>query len=559
MKRHALILVLAVRIVWTQEIDVTKTTIVIAPDAIPSEKYAAEELQSHIKSITGVTIPISTEAGGSSIILKGNDGKFGKDGFSIRTNGQSVVITADRPRGALYAVYYLLEEQFGCRWFTKDEAFIPKKESLKLGKLDFAYNPAFEYREDFYSEAFDGTWAARQRQNGNHMQLDEKRGGKYVYFPFVHSFYSIIPPATYFKKHPEYFSEIDGTRRGDGAQLCLTNPDVLRLTIECVRGWIKDRSEATIFSVSQNDCAGACQCKACREIDEREGSPSGAILTFVNKVAEAIEKEYPDKLIDTLAYWYSRKPPKNVKPRKNVRVRLCSIECCFSHPLDECPLNKGFVEDMKGWSTITNQLYVWDYVTDFAHYLLPFPNFDSLQANIKFFRKFGVVGVFEEGNYSHGGGGELSELRSYMLAKLLWNPDTDAHALVKEFTDAVYGQAAPHIRDYLELLQLQVRGKDVHAKIFDAPDAAFLKGDFLERGEALFDKAAEAVKDKPEFLQRVRKARLCIDYLRLMRTPRNSAAFKTKAETFVKTCREFGITNPSEWQSLDDFEKSLQK
>src|SRR5439155_438422 len=186
------------------------------------------------------------------------------------------------------------------------------------------------------------------------------------------------------------------------------------------------------ISVSQNDTINYCQCEQCKALDDAEGSPAASLLKFVNAVAEAIEPDHPNVRIDTLAYQYTRKPPKTIRPRRNVIVRLCSIECCFAHPLETCPAqeNRRFRDDIVAWGPVAPLLYVWDYTTDFGHYQQPFPNFDVLQSNVRFFVKHGVKSLFEQGNYSGGGGGEMEPLRTYVLAKLLWNPDTD---LAKRF------------------------------------------------------------------------------------------------------------------------------
>ena len=121
------------------------------------------------------------------------------------------------------------------------------------------HKPAFEYREPYFSEAADRDWAARNKMNGVLMKLDAATGGKVRYYPFVHSFNALVPPEKYFRGHPEYFSLIDGKRRAERSQLCLTNPDVLRVGVESVERWIADHPEATIFSVSQNDWTGWCE------------------------------------------------------------------------------------------------------------------------------------------------------------------------------------------------------------------------------------------------------------------------------------------------------------
>jgi hypothetical protein len=64
--------------------------------------------------------------------------------------------------------------------------------------------------------------------------------------------------------------------------------------------------------------------------------------------------------IDTLAYEYTRQPPRHVQPRPNVIIRLCSIECDSAHPLP-APSNRKFADDIRGWSKICQRLYIWDY------------------------------------------------------------------------------------------------------------------------------------------------------------------------------------------------------
>jgi len=149
----------------------------------------------------------------------------------------------------------------------------------------------------------------------------------------VHSFNQMIPPEKYFSSHPEWFSLIDGARRSERSQLCLTNKEMLQESIKNVLEWIQQHPEARIISVSQNDWTGWCECDNCRRVEEEEGGVhSGPLLRFVNAVADEIGKKYPDKLIDTLAYWYTEDPPAKVRPRPNVRIRLCPIGVCESHP-----------------------------------------------------------------------------------------------------------------------------------------------------------------------------------------------------------------------------------
>lgn len=89
------------------------------------------------------------------------------------------------------------------------------------------------------------------------------------------------------------------------------------------------------MSVAQNDWYNACECENCRATDEHEGSHRGTLLYFVNQIAAVVARKYPDVKIDTLAYQHTRRPPKYIRSASNVIVRLCSIECCFSHLFED--------------------------------------------------------------------------------------------------------------------------------------------------------------------------------------------------------------------------------
>ena len=129
--------------------------------------------------------------------------------------------------------------------------------------------------------------------------------------------------------------------------------------------------------------------RTARAIDEREGSPSGSIINFVNQVAE----QFPDNMISTLAYEYSRKAPSTLRPRKNINIMLCSIEMRRDRPFAEASdtVSTAFVRDVKEWSKIAGDIIVWDYVIQFPNLISPFPNLHVLQPNLRFFTENGVT------------------------------------------------------------------------------------------------------------------------------------------------------------------------
>ena len=453
----------------------------------------------------------------------------------MRVKGGRLLLAGGRPRGTIYAVYRFLQDQCGVRWWAPWATTIPHSPSLRVPALDVLSQPAFEYLEPYWLAGFDAQWKAHNGANGENHSIPDALGGCLKYKGFAHTFYPLVPPEKYFGPHPEWYSLINGQRTHENAQLCLSNPELRDFVVQRVKEWLRESPDAKIISVTQNDCAGACQCPSCKAIDDAEGGHSGSMLTFVNYIAEKIEPEFPDVAVDTFAYQYTRHPPKTIHPRPNVIVRLCSIECNFREPLDH-PSNAAFLADLKTWSQMCHRLYVWDYVTDFSNYVLPHPNWFVLGPNIRLFRDYGVKGIFEEGAYG-GPGEEMAELRSWELAQLLWNPQQDDRALTKEFLRGYYGSGAGDIIErYLAMMHDASKG--FYLACFLRDGAPHLRFQALAAAEGLWQQAELAARldPDPEKLIRVRIGHLPVWYACLGRW-----------ESLRKECREQNATWP--WPS----------
>lgn len=549
--------------------------VIVLPDRpTPPDVRAAEELQRFLLQICRAWVPIHTVQGPvpetaillgtadtnrhiRSLGLKLTSKQMADDEIFIRTEKGRLILGGGQPRGTLYAVYAFLEQCLGCRWYAADCSRIPATDTIEFGDLDIREKPAFEYREGYFDEARQKDWASRNRTNGSLSWLDASTGGKIMYFPWCHTFYNLIPPAKYSKTHPEYFAEIKGKRKFESAQLCLSNPDVRKVGLAQIEEWIKAEPRVKIISISQNDCYDPCQCAACRKIANEERSESGLVLRFVNSLAREVGKKHPDKLIDTLAYQFTEEPPYKVRPAANVRVRMAPISNCFGHPFDTCPENRKAYDNLLAWSKITKNLYIWHYCTNFAHYPMPFPDLDEIAGSLRAYQRVGVKGVYLEGDYAEGGGGEMAELRSWVMAKLLWNPDQDVWKLTDEFVDGYYGQGGAAIGKYLRMTHEAVKKENLHFRIYDAPDrVGYLRRDLVDAAEALFEQAEQAVSGNPEQLARVQKARLSIDYVRLYNA--KDPAEKSKyARIVTDKVKRFGLQQIREGQPIDQYLNSL--
>ena len=221
----------------------------------------------------------------------------------------------------------------------------------------------------------------------------------------------------------------------------MSNPELIEVVVNAVLEEIKKNPAARNINIAQMDNESYCTCPRCAALDERQESHAGATLALVNAVAERIEKLHPDVLISTYAYQYTRKPPKTLKPRGNVMIQLCSIECCDLHAIDDpsCPLNRSFCADMAGWKKIAQHIFIWHYNTNFKGYVLPFPNLRSIGRSVAYFAKNNGKGVFLQAA-GNGFSTELSDLRNYVMARCLWKPGRDSWKEAEEFCRLHYAE-----------------------------------------------------------------------------------------------------------------------
>ena len=526
-------------------------TIVTPAQASEAERYAAEELQTFLAKVTGEKLPIATDAAplpartillGSTThtaaVLKEpafNLKSLGDDGFRLVAKPPHLVVLGSPRRGILYGAYEILETYAGCRWYTSWHSRIPARDAVCVpATLNDTQKPAFAMRQPFWYDYIQNLdFGARLRVNGyNHTgrTVPAKFGGDDFRFggglSSSHTFNTLVPPSEFFATHPEYFSFENGRRINGRTQLCLTNPDVLRIVTERVLARIRKDPTAKFYGVSQNDWYHFCQCEKCKAIDEEEESHAGTMVRFVNAVAERVEKEFPNVIIETLAYQYTRKPPKKTRLRHNVVPCLCTIECDFARPIPQSPYqqNIDFLRDIAGWKTQTDQLYVWDYTTDFHHYCFPMANVYTLQDNLKFFRDNNVKEIFEQGAYQ-GRHGDFAELKGWLLAKLMWNPDQPLEPLLADFFDGYYGKGAPFVRAYCEELHKRQRAWSAvpTQPLRENVDISHgsLSNEFLDWASAQYARAIAATKDDPATSYNVRMSAFAVDYTRLERLRRS--------------------------------------
>ena len=508
-------------------IKLTSVSIVSGDSA--AELTAAADLQKYLTQ-KGVTV---SEAGGFPIILS-IDANLGDDAYTIdavvgedKTEGLSIV--GGNGRGILYGVYRFLEDYAAVRFFTPDLEVCEAGDVIIFDGLTIDYTPTFELRQtDWYKWISDGsgyTWAAKSGINivsGWSYSWGEELGGSLTYAPsmFVHTIGKL--------------AELDTPYPATAPNPCLTDENTYNTVLANVRKIMAETPTAQILSISQNDNTGYCKCENCQAIDKEEGSPAGTLLRFVNRIANEIADEYPELTIDTLAYRYTLNAPKVTKPASNVCVRLSTITCHFTHPIttSSCSACDNFCRAIEDWSKICDNLYIWDYTTNYSYYLATFPNFHVLRENMKFFAQHNVKGVYEQGNAS-GPSGEFGELRAYLIGKLLMNPymsNTEYYAHMDEFLAAYYGEGWQNIRQYIntytQYAKMSTSGMGLYNYPFGVLSKDSLKS-LKDKFNSWWDAAEAQAGDRLEYVQR---SRWQLRYLLLYVEPDKTEAEKLVAE-----------------------------
>jgi len=532
--------------------------IVVPAEAAVVEKTAARELAEHLKLVTGADFPTISEgdaaAGGRSLIFVGNTAQAPKkdykfDEIIIKMDGGNLILAGHERRGCLYAVYSFLQDVVGVRWWAPDDTFIPKKPTLVVADdLNVSYAPRMISREMYHRNAKPCVFSARMKGNGS---ITPEYGGAVRIINFVHSFYKYLPPDKYFDAHPDWYSEIDGKRKHERAQLCLTNEEMTREFTKNVLETLHKNPGTKMIDVSQNDWHGFCTCAKCKAIDDAEESHAGTLIAMLNKVAEAVEKEFPDVLVESLAYQYTRKPPKTIKPRENVLIRLCTIECSYIQPLDG-EQNQKFAADMEGWSKLAKHLFVWDYTTNYSDYLGPHPNLRVLVPNVRYFIKHGAIGLFEEGE-----GDDFCELKNWLLMRVMWEPNLDADRLIDEFLRGYYGAAvAPLLKQYWDVLISRAENEKIYLGCFRVTSDKWIDLATLNQVTEIMNKAVETATKVygpgSNELRRLRKSKMGVDHVWLIRYYQLRCDAREKklpflgpkdplkaAEEFAQLCKRF--------------------
>lgn len=523
-------------------------------------KTLASEIQKYVAKVTGARIPVKYLENSSLrnriLIVKNhnslppgvNISKLKEEGFIIKRVNADLIITGKDMRGVSYGIYTFLEKFVGIRWLWPGETgeVIPKLKRLEIkGDIDIREEPDYFMRfipsgrsnpkAQVHPNSFKGKiglWRKRNKVGGS----VEIRG--------VHAFGEIVPPRKYFHNHPEYYALVNGKRGGEEIkyallknvddfhlagnwQVCTTNPDVIKLTVEYVMRKFNETSKSVIINVSPNDGFGFCECEKCKSLDTKETTGefslngerfpliSERIFTFVNQVARNVIETHPNRFINILAYGFYHKVPNNI-PRlaDNVIVQYCVG--CHGHCAPE--VKKRDYDRIKNWARYHTHIGIYEYFIMGIWPGTPRVYASLIAEAIKNYHKMGVRYFFTQAanNWATCG------VNYYVAAKLLWNTRLNYRGILNDYYKRGFGHAADVIKNYFmlherklkEVMKRKIPGVVDHFHKSRKPEL-FLDAVLLDKCKKLLEEAERLSAGDKQIRKRINFVKKGFVYTRL--------------------------------------------
>lgn len=438
-------------------------TIVLPPNAEPMLEGGARDLQHYVKAICGVELPISRDGArvqGVELYLGPceptteadlPDKTLNPETYAIRVRDGSIFFTGRYPTPVRFAVSSFIEDVLGVRWFAPGELweYVPTGTAgeLIVDVHDVVKTPDTSPRI-WSGHAWTEDWNLWNLRNKTVMgEVVPRR-------QFQNFLQRVFPPEQYATEHPEYYPLIDGKRWIPGPEdrywrPCESNPDVIRLTVEYARRWFDEHPDIDSFSLGMDDISHLCGCENCRAWDAAPDAYerrefSDRHYKFVNIVAREIAKTHPDRYIGTLIYSIARKPPQTVpKLEDNVFGFITETSALW---FDQA--RKQADHDItREWARRCKHLSRYDYYGFACITPRFYPH--HVDEQIKFDKSLGLEGMYIEVYTFLPNTAPMI----WATAKLQWDHTLNIDALLDEFYQRMFGDAASTMKAYFDLLE----------------------------------------------------------------------------------------------------------
>ncbi len=540
------------------------------------DQFAVGEFQEIMEKSTGVkfkTVAVdSPEAAGSTKrILIGDSPEvrklLGDAAVSALKNqeslvtrrGDNLIIVGGGNHGTPYGVYSFLEKEIGYRCFTpgtEGELIPPRKDVAYSGK-EYRERPAFDFSRGLYMlylyEKNAPLFQYRNRGDVRYPENTKMKGILNAENPFLDTghgfslyittertihFYTWNEPKDYFKTNPEFFSMDKDGKRSMSLQLCFSNQELRK---ELTRRII-ERGERMggkgVLTIGANDVPGSlCHCPECKKLEERYGCIAGPLYEYLLECCPQVANVLPDIKISTLAYRKAQSefPPKNI-------ARMPDNWICDFAPVDDDmgqaldgPGNLGTLRNLQEWRKIAKTITYWYYICiDSA----PFGIVERLQRDMKLMYENGVRGVGVCGLGAPG----VYPLQEYLSLRLMIDPYQDAWALVRGYTDHLYGAASEDMCAYIGELEDVWREDKRYIGLYGpGKDMLCYTPERLTRWQSMFDAMEKKLAGNERELKNLALARWDVDMLTMdhyLRIKKAYPDWKTTPDELIARMRK---------------------
>ena len=476
---------------------ISEYVILLAADAQANEALAAQELQTVLYASTGARLGIvyeneynvdsdtplisigETALAAQAGILKGDE-NLKRSGYVIKTAGNRLFIAADgNALGCVYAVYDVLEDTVGYRYYYTDEIYYETKADVALYKYDDLVKPTFDFRSTWYPSL---TNDEDYRRHLRYFMFNEEYGFKahqqtltvvnYDTHKAAHGW-----GATKVNQNGEEVPDHWFSNNGE-EQLCWTaGEEMEKQAAQDIYNNIQANPDKLYFQIGQADNTKFCTCSRClAAIDEWAYNNAGLQINWANHVVELVDqwvqRDYPegrDVRIVVFAYMGTEVPPvvKNgsgawvpysdkVRPHEKLYFEYAPIFTDYSKPLEHED-NADTYNNLVEWNALLTEegrMSVWTYETNFSNYMYNFNNFHTFQTQMRTYAENGIDNMFSQG------AGLTNQpcfqaMRLFVESQLMWDISKNYASLVQEFMAAFYKDAAAEMKEYYDLIRMR--------------------------------------------------------------------------------------------------------